>query len=838
MFDDLRYSLRALAKHPSFAVAGVVVLGLAVGVNTAVFSLINALLLRPLPVPIPRELGFVYLNKERVAFPYSWYLDLRQKSDAFSGLAARGGDRGRMRARDEVVPLQGEAVSENYFDVLDIAPRLGRAFLSGDTQAATPVAIISDSLWRAQFHSDPSVTGLVLTIDVPPAAGRPVTWRSFTIIGVAPPGFIGTGSPWQPAQYWVLLEQRATDASTIHGVDARRSWAVVPIGRLKPGVTFASARASVEAAGREIIKHSSERVDDLSFQLRESRRVTLPFAGAYFIDVPRVIATLSAVALILLIVAAANLAGMLLARGVARRTEIAVRLSLGASPLRLVRQLLAESALLAAGGTLLGLAASRVLVLAATRELPSQMPGVNAMMLTVDVPLDAHVLLFAFSTCFLTALIAGLAPAIAAVRTDLLRSLTNGAVVAPRQTRVALRRIVLVPQVALSLVLLLVAGLFVRNVLRIELAPAGYDAAHVALLQVQLPLTKTLATAQDRTEAGVRAREAFQRMLDLIAATPDVTSAAVTQETIQGVGLAEGYTTIIARSDYGITNRYRSVSAGYVSADYFTTLGIPLLRGRQFDVRDRRPIATTIIVSERLATELWPGKDPVGEWLAFHSPDSRIPPRWLEVVGVAASVTLPLEEFPRPVLYVPIESYPLLASTVLVRGHGNLGRLIDGAKRAIRQADRTAIVMQARPLDDAVNAVRYPRRFSAALLSVSGLAGLMLAALGVFALMSYAVAQRLAEIGVRIVLGAQRRDVIRLVLRDGVGVAVVGIVAGFALAFAAIRYASHAIVPLPDADAVTFIVVPIVLVAMVLLACVLPARRAARVDPLVVLRNV
>jgi hypothetical protein len=280
------------------------------------------------------------------------------------------------------------------------------------------------------------------------------------------------------------------------------------------------------------------------------------------------------------------------------------------------------------------------------------------------------------------------------------------------------------------------------------------------------------------------------------------------------------------------------VSAGYVSADYFTTLGIPLLRGRQFDVRDRRPIATTIIVSERLATELWPGKDPVGEWLAFHSPDSRIPPRWLEVVGVAASVTLPLEEFPRPVLYVPIESYPLLASTVLVRGHGNLGRLIDGAKRAIRQADRTAIVMQARPLDDAVNAVRYPRRFSAALLSVSGLAGLMLAALGVFALMSYAVAQRLAEIGVRIVLGAQRRDVIRLVLRDGVGVAVVGIVAGFALAFAAIRYASHAIVPLPDADAVTFIVVPIVLVAMVLLACVLPARRAARVDPLVVLRNV
>jgi macrolide transport system ATP-binding/permease protein len=837
MLADFRYSVRALAKHPSFVVAGIVVLGLAVGVNTAVFSLINALLLRPLPVATPGQLAFVYANKDRVTFPYSWYLELRQKTDVFSGLAARGLDRARMRAGEEIVPLQGEAVSDNYFDVLGIAPRLGRAFLPSDMGAATPVAIISDSLWRAQFNSDPSVLGRVLTIDIPVRPNQALMWRSFTIIGVAPRGFGGTGSPWEPAQYWVLREQRAADYPRIDGADPRRGGNVVPIGRLRAGVTFAAARASVETAGREIIEHSSEHVGDLSFQLRQSRRVTLPFAGAYYIDLPRVIATLSAVATMLLMVAATNLAGMLMARGVARQTEIALRLSLGATPLRLARQLLAESALLAAGGTLLGLGASRLLVRAATGELPSQMPGVNPMMLTVDVPLDAHVVLFAVATCLLTALIAGLAPAIATVRTDLLASLTNGAVIAPRQTRAALRRIVLVPQVALSLLLLLVAGLFVRNVLRVELAASGYDAAHVALLKVQLPLTKTLATKQDMATAADRARETFQRMLDSIGTIPEVMSAAVTQETIQGVGLAESYTSVIARSDYRTTNRYRSATVGRISANYFTTLGIPLLHGRRFDLRDRTASATTTIVSEKLANQLWPGKNPVGEWLAFHSPDAHTPPQWLEVVGVVASVTLPLEESPRPVFYVPIESNPLLASTVLVRGHGNLARLIDGAKQAIRQADRTAIVTQARALEDAVNAVRYPRRFSAALLSVSGVAGLALAALGVFALMSYAVAQRLGEIGVRMVLGAQRRDVIRLILRDGVGVAVSGILAGFALAFAAVRYASHAIVPLPDADAVTFIVVPVVLILMVLLACLLPARRAARVDPLVVLRN-
>ncbi len=836
MFDDLRHSLRALAKQPSFVVAGIVVLGVAVGVNTAVFSLINALLLRPLPVRASDELVYVYPSTDRVSFPYAWYLELREKTTVFRGLAARGSDRGRMRAGNELVPLEGEAVSWNYFEILGVVPPLGRAFLASDEQAPAPVVLISDALWRAHFNADPAIVGRMLTIDTPSVATRAPVWRSFTIVGVTPPGFAGSGNPWQPTQYWVLLEQRA--AETTRGRMGRLGAGVVPIGRLQHGVTVAAARAAVESAGRDIVTHAEQRVPlDLTFQLRASRRVTLPFAGAYFIDVPRVIATLTAVASILLIVAAVNLAGMLMARGVARRTEIAIRLSLGVSARRLVRQLLIESTVLAAGGAVFGLFAARVLVTLAIRTLPAQLPGVNATMMSIDVPVDWRVLAFACGTCFAAALLAGVVPAIAATRTDLLSSLNAGAALAPRQTRSGLRRLVLVPQIALSLVLLLVAGVFVRTVLRLEWAPSGFDATDVVVLKYQVPPPRTLVTDADFKEAGGVARDALRRILDRLAVVPDVVSAAVTNETIQGVGLAEMQTTVIARSDYGTSNRSHGITAAFVTSGYFTTLGIPLLRGRVFDARDRDPAARTAIVSAQLGEQLWPGRNPVGEWIATHSPDVPVPPRWLEVAGVVGSVTLPAQEQPRPALYLPLESAPLFASAVLVRGHGHPSQLIDQAKRAIADASPAAMITQARTLDDAVSAVRYPRRFTAAILSASGLAGLALAALGVFALMSYSVAQRLAEIGVRMVLGAERRDVVRLIVADGLAVAGGGIALGFALAFAAVRYASHAIVPLPDADTVTFIVVPLVLIVMVLLACVLPARRAARVDPLVVLRN-
>ena len=815
-----------------------VVLGVAVGVNTAVFSLIKALLLRPLPVHAPQELGYVYPTKGYPSIPYSWYLELQTKTDTFSGIVARRDDTAKLRLRDDAVPIQGESVSANYFDVLGIAARLGRTFLPEDeAPGSTPAIVISDAFWRSQFNSDASVVGRVLTLTGPARVNSYTPGRQYTVIGVAPPTFAGTASPWQPAQYWVLLRQRALDYPPENRDVAKHG--VVPIGRLRPGVRFAQARASVDAAGRDIIQRlSPARLDQVSFTLVESRRLTLPFAGIYFIDVPRIIATLSAVAMILLIVAASNLAGMLMARGVSRRAEIAIRLSLGVSRLRLVRQLLAESFLLAVGGALFGITAARVLVASALSGLPTQIPGGTGAMLSIDVPLDGGVLAFALGSCFLTAVIAGLAPAIQATRADILSSLAlSGGIVAPRQSRSTLRRLVLVPQIALSLVLLLLAGLFVRSALRLETASAGYDPSAVATLSIQLPAVP-LVTESERIAATAARRDAYERILRGIEAEDDVAAVAVSFSDPGGAPFSGVRTSIIARRDYRTTNRHHSATFGMVSADYFRAMNIPILRGRTFDARERIGKVRTAIVSETLAKEMWPDEDPIGEWFAQHDPGTGGSPRWLEVVGVVGAVTLPLEETPRAAYYVPIASDPLAPSTIVVRGRGNAAQLIARVKQAIARTDRSAIVAQARPLVETVNALRYPRRFTAGLLSASGFAGLLLAALGVFALMSYAVAQRVGEIGVRMVLGAERRDVIRLVLSDGARVVIAGIVAGFALAFAAIRYASHAIVPLPDADAVTFIVVPVLLVAMVLLACILPARRAARVDPLAVLRNV
>ena len=401
-----------------------------------------------------------------------------------------------------------------------------------------------------------------------------------------------------------------------------------------------------------------------------------------------------------------------------------------------------------------------------------------------------------------------------------------------------MRRLVLVPQIALSLVLLLISGVMVRSLLRLEMAAPGYDPEQVVILSVQLPSGSLPSNAAERDAERSKVTTIFDRVLERISALPEVSSVALTAEAIQGVGLPEMGSTVVARSDDGAPGTPRGATYGYVSPGYFKTMGIPLLRGRAFDSRDMKNEARTAIVSERLASELWPGKDPIGEAFASpYSPESRNPPRWFEVVGVARSATLPLDEFPRPVFYVPIGSEPVMGLNILVRGSGNPAQLIARVKDAIAQADDTVLVSQARPLPDAVNAVRYSRRFSAALLGASGLAGLILAALGVFGLMSYAVAQRVGEIGVRMVLGARRRDVVRLVVADGASVVLTGIVIGFALAFAALRYVSHAVVPLPDADVVTFIVVPLVLIGSVLLACYLPARRAARVDPLVVLRQ-
>jgi putative ABC transport system permease protein len=841
VLKDLRYTLRAIGKRPSFAIGTILVLGLAVGVNTAVFSLLNLLLLRPLPVPAPERIAFIYHSDPRsIGVGYGAYRDLRSRTaDVFTDLAARGGDGGRLRTGTDAIPMRGEAVTPNYFDVIGVAPAFGRTFSDNENAAgANPVAVISDALWKSHFASDPNVLGRSLRIDTDsPLAATYTGWRDYTIVGVMPASFTGTGSAWQPARYWVPIEPRFTDLRAARGDRVYRldQRPVVPIGRFKPGVTRAQARSAVEAAAVDILRQSADQLKPgTTFRTVAAPSVTLPFQGAYIMDIPRITATLAAVGTILLFIAGVNLAGMLLARGIARRTEIAIRLSLGIGRLRLVRHLLVESVIVALAAGLVGLAIARLALTAALHGFPSQIPGGSGVALSIEVPIDGRVLAFAFVSGLATALLVGLAPALQALRVDLLAALAGGSATTG-QSRSRWRRAILIPQIALALVLLLVTGVFVRHLLRAELAHPGYDPRHVVTLDIQLPQqpTETLERVRERRRSLVGLQ---QRIVARLTSLPGVNGVSVAGGSFDGVPLAASITSIIARSDYETTRQYRGVRQGFVSKDYFETLGIPLLRGRDFDERDTAEGSTSVIVSERFANDVWPGRDPIGEQIAMHSADSPYPIRWRTVIGMVGSVTRPTDEYPWPVFYSPVEQYGW-GTTFIVSGDGTPARLAAAAKEAVQTIDPLVLVTQVRAMDDTVSALRYPRRFTAAIVGASGTAALVLAAIGVFALMSYAVAQRRAEIGVRMVLGAQRRDVMGLILQDGAVVAIAGIGLGFALAFAAIRYASHAIVPLPDADTITFLAVPAILMLTIFVACYLPARRAARVDPLVVLRN-
>jgi predicted permease len=844
MFRDLRYSIRALARQRAFTFTATVVLGLAISINTAVFSILNSLFFRPLPVRAPQTLGFVYDTDDRSSgIPYHDFATLSSLSDAFSAVAAAAPDITRLRTAAGFVSLHGEEVTANYFGVLGLAPRIGRTFTAGDEQDATaaPVVLVSESLWKSQFASSPNILGRSFQIDIAsPYAGRYAGQREYTIIGVMPASFTGIGNPWQPANYWVLLRQRQADFRLYYGAfftpQQAENFPVIPVARLRTGVGFAQARAEIRTAGVSLLRQGSNRPSqpDETFDLLTRPRVRLPFRGAYLFSAPRVAIGLTVVAMLLLVIAASNLAGLLMARGVGRQGEMAIRASLGARPWRLVRQSLTEGGLLAVVGGLAGLVGSRLVIALLLYEIPRQ--TADPTLVSPSAPLDARVLLFAIGAALITALTIAVGPAIHGSRVDLLSSLKGDETVDRAGGRSFVRRAVLGTQIALALVLLIVAGVLVRALLGLELGSPGYDANHVIIADVQLPY-QALQSAVSRASAEAETARSFTRIAASVRTLPDVAAVAVVFDSGQGVGLATSHSTIVAERGDRAPLAYHAAISGSVSAEYFSAMGIPVLRGRGFDASDAAAPKETVVVSERLASEVWPGQDPLGQRLALSSPNSVSPPEWRRIVGVVGSVTAPLEEYPQPTLYVPIESNPLSASALVVRGNGSAAQLMQHITEAVTRGDQTAIVSSARTLNDSVRAMRYPRRLSASLLGSSGLASLLIAIIGVFGLVSYAVAQRTREIGLRMVLGATRGDVLRLMMLDVARVIGLGLATGFVCTFVALRYASHALVPLPELDPLTFVTVPAILVTAVLIACYIPARRAAAIDPNVALRH-
>jgi predicted permease len=861
MWQDLRYTVRTLAKTPGFLAVGILVLAVGNGLNTAIFSVVNAILYRPPPVRAPGELRYIYtvsrLNRTPIgALSYRYVLELRDQQDLFADVTVVHAIHERVRTGTSIERAQGEQVASNYFALLGVKPLIGRAFVWDEDESVTSerVVVISHDLWRTRFLSDPAVIGKTLELSSDSGFGSYAPWRSHLIVGVMPPGFRGIASPWHSTGYWVPFLRHAADmaevARQIRGNDPRAprpiDYGGLPIVRVRLDVTPAQAAARVSDFSERVRREVLPDDRDWSLRLFDSRSVKLPFEGGGNIVPGRLAVALMCVSGVVLLIAAANLAGILLARGVARRSELALRLTLGASRGRLLRQLVSEGLLLSIAGGTLGLVVARWLIDLFVAGTPSQFVRWQISSLALDVSLDWRVMAFTTASSLVTGAVVGLLPARKAVGADLLSGLAGQSASTTAATRASLQKWVVIPQVGLSLVLLLLAGLLARAMIRAEMRQPGYDAAGVVLLDVDTTFEKSgVLRRADRTSEQMRRAQderlaRIERLLTHVASVPGVTDVTVASRTpMMPLPLPWLSGWVAAREGFAANGRHFWVSQMDVTAGHFKTLRIPLLRGRDFDARDGRDAAQVAIVSETLARSMWPGEDPIGQYFGAHTPDSPLQARWMEVVGVVSDVHLPLSDSHwSPGYYVPTEQFGLtLPSMIAARGNRPTNELVRGLEAAVAAADPDALVTNARLMTDGIEELLYPRRAAVTVLGLAGVIGLLLASSGLYGLISYSVAQRVREIGVRMALGADRADILRLIVREGATVSGVGIVLGFFCAYVTIRAVSRWVVALPSVDPITLAAVPLLLSAVVLLACYLPALRAARVDPMDVLRG-
>ncbi|HKQ93279.1 MAG TPA: ABC transporter permease [Blastocatellia bacterium] len=807
LWQDLRFALRILAKSPGFTAVVVLSLALGIGANTTIFSLINAALFKPLPrVKEPDRLVWF-----RAPASYPDYEDFRDQNDVFSGISSLSGTREISLSRDGQPELvKGEFVSANYFSVLGVDVSTGRAFLPEEDRIADaqPVVVLSHGLWRRRFGGDPNLIGGSVNLN----------GLSFTVIGVAPPGFVGAEvhiprDLWAPMAIYPRLPPAGKGATDPNPLRNRGMYWLNLVARLKPGVTRVQAQAAMTAI---VARLPQERYDQtIDERLRAVELLTVSGgldprdrAGALPIS-----GLLQAIVSLVLLTACANIAGLLLARSSLRRREIGIRQALGASRARIIQQLLTESLLLSLLGALAGL-----LVAAWARDLLISLSGATPIA-ALDLSLDYRVLSFTFSASLLAGLTFGLAPALQASKPDLIPALKNEAA-GKGYRRSRLRNAFVVSQTALSVVLLIGSGLFIRSLQNAQTIDPGF--------KVEGALIATLDPGLLRygEEQG---QEFFRQAVERVGALPGVESASLMDFVPLGLRFAQHDVFVEGR------NGSRAVSTGFntVGPRYFQTMGIPVRRGREFTTQDRTGALPVVMLNETLARRLWPGEDPIGKRLRLGGPSD---PE-AEVIGVARDGKYAtLGENARPYIYRPLLQSYASRMTLVVRTTGNPETLSAAVREQIHSLDPNLPVAQIKTLAERVEFALFPARLGAALLGAFGLLALGLAATGVYGVIAYSVSQRAQEFGIRMALGADGADVRRLVLREGLKVALIGVTVGLALSLAATRLTTGFLYGVGANDPLTFVGVALLLTAVALLACYLPARRATKVDPMVALR--
>lgn len=845
MPSDLRQGLRVMRRSPWFTLTAACVLSLGIGVNTALFSVINALFFAPLRVADPSNLFYIYSKNEAgqvmATVDPSWFEVLAARSAPLAELTTHWRVRHRVTTDGLTEQVYGEYVDDNYFDVLGVGVERGRALRRGDNATTTsdvPV-VVSHDYWARRMNGRRDIIGLPIRIGEVQA----------TIAGVAPPGFSGLTDPWTPSEYWVPGLKMAH--ATLGRPSQYTRYSGGPIGRLRPGVSHTQFQAFFDALVPEWRAERLDRARTMtktpadfervrrsilagSWPLYRAEDVRLPFNPVGRVIPLGLLVGMVAVVVLVLIIAAINIAGMLLARGVTRTGEVAVRRALGADAGRLTRQMVTESLLLSLSAAGLGFAIAEGLV----QVFRSVTPNV----LAVTVTLDWRVLGFAIATCLGTGLIVGLAPALQARRVNVLEALGNGATSA-RVIRAHVRQWILVPQISVTMVLLLVAGVHTRNLLQIERTHPGYtiDGTTVMTVGRWEPRSRGRSTAEEQERAATRSRQFMREVLARVEAVPQVTRAALAS-TLTVAPTSFGVESVVTYQDYvGNAAPRGAAIRTQVSDGYFDVMGMQVRAGRLFDDRDGvyEQFGTRVaIVSERLARAVWPAGNAVGQTftLVGDAPGTKV--EWFDVVGVVSDVEAVLSDREhQPRVYFPLKQQWFAdAPHLLVRGQGERDVLIQDVKAAVVGADPYAEVAQVRTLEQVVAEVLYPRRLAAGLLIAAGLIGLLLSALGLYGVISYSVEQRRRELGIRATLGADQRDIVFLVLREGGRLAAVGTLVGLVAAVIVLHLTASLLPQVPTWDWVSAVAVPALLALVVTAACLIPARRAARVDPSAELR--
>jgi len=813
---ELRYGLRSLRQAPAFAAIAILTLGLGIGANTAIFSMVDAVLLRPLPFPQPDRLISVRENDRN--FPsksdsYPDYLDWAADTHSFTALAAYRGTGGVLTHAGAPAIISGQEATAQYFDVLGIKPELGRTFTPAEDKVGAPdVVVIADSLWRERFGTNPAVLGTTMDLDARPR----------TIIGVMPRGFPGLAAGKDAAQYWVPLGAAATKDSGLMNRGSHPGLDV--LGRTKPGVTLAAARADLQSVARALSQqypksNTGEGVTVTSYLDRVVRN-----------DGPSALWVLLAAVGLVLLIACANVANLLLARAATRQKPNAIRAAMGASRARLIREHLIESLCLGVAGSVVGLGLATL----AMRATPLLIPPGLGMTRTDQLGLDWRVMSFTIALALATSIIFGLAPAWQASRAGISEILKQGGRDAASGAAAhRLRNTLVAVEMALALVLLVGAGLLIRSLLRLQQVNPGFDPHHTLTFSVDLPQAK-YSTPEKSMEFF---RQARQRMVNL----PSVSAVGMVNPLPFGGSDWENSFSIVGRPAPAPGNE---PSANYemIAGDYFNAMGMRLLRGRQFNDGDTPTSTPVAIIDPVFAKRYWPGADPLANALGQQIHMGKLN---MTVVGVVARVleyglegTTEMDRLPE--LFVPLNQvgFDQTGAYFVVRtGLASPLDLRAGVTAAVQAGDADQPLYDMLTMDQRVALSLAQRRLTLWLMvGFAGLA-LVLAAIGIYGVLSYAVAQRVHEIGIRMALGAGHGRVLGQVMGHGLRLAGAGALAGLAIALAAGRFGASFLYGVGAADPVVLMAVPATLLAVAAVACYLPARRATRVDPMIALRG-